>query len=95
MLAKTEAAWPLPTPKAESWYNAFVAAIENGKFDGCFADEDATDDPTYDLNWAKGQGNGYSSMVHELEINRVNLRKFVRATGRRIPKWLRKKYDSD
>ena len=77
--------WPLPNQRARDEYTSLMEAIESEKLGG---------DLAHKFGWMSGDvKDDAPSTVHELEIPRDVLRKYIKSTGRPVPEFLKKRFD--
>ena len=85
LLVGDEPDWPLPTERSREEYDALCAAIRAGKLD---------DDGMADESWAYNYGmHEAGDEVHQMELDRDTLRKYLRCSSRPIPLFLDERFD--
>jgi len=90
LLGGDEPQWPLPTERAKEKYATLIRTIGSQQLDD--PEVPTHDTISFDLGWREEDRSGRSTL-HELEIDRRTLRKYLQLDGRPIPEFLEERFD--
>ena len=92
LIVGEEPVWPLQTQRSRDEYAALCEDLRTEQLDDPESDKDET--LSYEFGYRSGdEEDGTPSTVHEMELDRRNLRRYLYRHSRAIPEFLEERFD--